>query len=325
MLNLRQIIGLIAAASVADGAGFRRDGLRVKFGWSSALENVDYFFKIPRTLMEAEAEGWRRTNREGLMAELRMYCTPGRNVCPMYDVGGFIAGLQIGFPKDDFESQVQKPQAKMMSWRALANFGEPTKDFWHLPQYYVTEESLKAGSGPQIENGATLQEGGVWVYGPDVKLMRIPTTEAELNNTIFKKQNCIPNMGTHYYYNLTKDTKCEDIWPWFALVSEGELIGTGFFMFGRLVKQSDFRKWFENGPFTKESVKLTVPDAPKCLYDWAEYGILSLHIYYVDKPWNIRCKDGDSLKQSPVMDRLLFNGYRYAKAISDNVKKMFGG
>lgn len=43
------------------------------------------------------------------------------------------------FPKDDFESQVQKPQSKMLSWRALANFGEPTKDFWHLPQYYVTE------------------------------------------------------------------------------------------------------------------------------------------------------------------------------------------
>lgn len=68
----------------------------MKFGWSSALENVDYFFKIPRTLMEAEAEGWRRTNREGLMAELRMYCTPGTNVCPLYDVGGFVAGLQIG-------------------------------------------------------------------------------------------------------------------------------------------------------------------------------------------------------------------------------------
>lgn len=59
---------------------------------------------------------------------------------------------------------------------------------------YVTE-SLKAGAGPTIENGATLQDGGVWVQGLDSRLMRIPSTEAELNSTDFKKQNCIPNMG----------------------------------------------------------------------------------------------------------------------------------
>lgn len=32
----------------------------------------------------------------------------------------------------------------------------------------------------------------------DGRLMRIPSTEAELNSTAFKKQNCIPNMGKNF-------------------------------------------------------------------------------------------------------------------------------
>lgn len=54
---------------------------------------------------------------------------------------------------------------------------------------------MKAGAGPQLENGETLQDGAVWVKGQDGVLLRVPSTEQELNTTAFKKQNCIPNMG----------------------------------------------------------------------------------------------------------------------------------
>lgn len=68
----------------------------VKFGWSDALADMEYFFTIPRTIHEAEGEGWHRSERpKGPMKELRMYCPPGRIVCPLYDTAGFIAGLQI--------------------------------------------------------------------------------------------------------------------------------------------------------------------------------------------------------------------------------------
>ena len=74
-----------------------------------------------------------------------------------------------------------------------------------INKYFVFSiESLKAGAGPQVENGATLQDGGVWVAGHDKRLMRIPSTEAELNSTAFKKQNCIPNMGK---FHKLKDIK----------------------------------------------------------------------------------------------------------------------
>lgn len=72
--------------------------------------------------------------------------------------------------------------------------------FEYLSKHKICQisESLKAGAGPQVENGATLQDGGVWVNDLDGQLMRIPSTEAELNTTLFKKQNCIPNMGMYY-------------------------------------------------------------------------------------------------------------------------------
>ncbi|CAH2240460.1 jg26338, partial [Pararge aegeria aegeria] len=70
-----------------------------KFGWSDALANKEYFHKIPRTLVQAESEGWRRTERpKGPLEELRLYCSPGKYVCPLYDPSGFVAGIQLAIP-----------------------------------------------------------------------------------------------------------------------------------------------------------------------------------------------------------------------------------
>ncbi|XP_028176480.1 uncharacterized protein LOC114364499 isoform X3 [Ostrinia furnacalis] len=321
---MKAFLVLLAAVSVA--SGLKYTGLRAKFGWSDALADTDYFFKIPRTINEAESSGWKRIERPpGPLPELRMYCPPGRAVCPLFDTAGFVAGLQIALPVDDYESLAIKPEKKFVKWNAPAVEGEPAKQYWTLTQFYVSQDSLKAGSGPQVENGETLQDGGVWVTGLDGKLLKIPISEAELNTTAYKRQNCVPNMGTHYYYNMTEQMKCEDLLPWFALTTNGELLGTGFMMFGKLATQKP-RHWFEIPPSRSEVAEITIPYAPKCLEEWGtSYGILSLHIYYIDDPWNIRCKNGDSVKPAPVMGRLMLNGYRYANQVADEVKRLFSG
>ncbi|KAJ8724093.1 hypothetical protein PYW07_008073 [Mythimna separata] len=302
------------------------DGLRVKFGWSDALADMEYFFTIPRTISDVENEGWQRTERPpGPLPELRMYCPPGRIVCPLYDTAGFVAGLMVALPVDEFNSPPIKPEKKFIKWSAKASEGEPAREYWTATQYFVSAESLKAGAGPQVENGATLQDGGVWVAGHDNRLMRVPSTEAELNSTAFKKQNCVPNMGTHYYYNMTKDLRCEDLLPWFAMTTDGDLVGTGFQIIGRLPKQKR-RNWFEDIPNPKQGIEVAIPYAPDCLGDWADkYGIVSMHIYFVNEPWNINCKNGDSIKPAPALDRIMLNGYRYANKVSDEFIKLFSG
>ncbi|KAJ0173787.1 hypothetical protein K1T71_010936 [Dendrolimus kikuchii] len=325
MINIMEkIVFLIALATLV--CGIQYDGLRVKFGWSDALADMEYFFKIPRTISEAESEGWRRTERPpGPLKELRMYCPPGRYVCSLYDTAGFVAGLQIAIPVDEFESPL-KPEGRFVKWHAAASEGEPAKDYWSATQYYVSEESLKAGAGPQIENGNTLQDGGVWVTGMDGRLMRIPSTEAELNTTAYKKQNCIPNMGTHYYYNMTKDLNCDHLMPWFATVTESDLVATGYQTIGRMNKPKKARSWFDDISAPAKSTRMTLPFAPDCLVDMVDkYGVLSIHIYYINEPWTIRCKSGDSAQPAPALDRLMLNGVRYATQISDEVYKLFSG
>ncbi|KAL4705608.1 hypothetical protein ACJJTC_012855 [Scirpophaga incertulas] len=320
---MKALIFFLAIASVATGVKY--DGLRVKFGWSDALADKEYFFKIPRTITDAEAAGWKRTERPaGPLPELKMYCPVGRGVCPLFDSAGFVAGLQLALPVDEFLSPVD-PEQKMVIWRAPAMGGEPAKDYWTITQYYVSEGSLKAGSGPQVENGQTLQDGGVWIMGPSGKLEKIPISEAQLNTTAFVRQNCIPNMGTHYYYKMSRALKCEDVLPWFALTNQQELIGTGFMIFGMLAPQTP-RHWFEIPPSEEQLGQVIIPDAPRCLGETAgAHGIITLHIYYIDDPWNIRCKTGDSVKPAPVLDRLLLNSYRYASQVKDEVKRLFSG
>ncbi|XP_026735060.1 uncharacterized protein LOC113498978 isoform X1 [Trichoplusia ni] len=321
------VLSLVAAA-----CGIQYDGLRVKFGWSDALADMEYFFSIPRTISEVETEGWTRTERPpGPLPELRMYCPPGRTVCPLYDTAGFVAGLMIALPVDEYDSPPVKPEKKFVKWSAPASEGEPARDYWTATQYFVSEdhvisiESLKAGAGPTLESGATLQDGGVWVAGHDKRLMRIPSTEAELNSTTFKKQNCIPNMGIHYYYNMTKDLNCEELLPWFALTTQGDLVGTGFQVIGRLPKPKH-RNWFESFENLKQGIKVAIPNSPDCLGDWADkYGLISMHIYFVKDPWNIKCWAGDSIQAAPTIDRLLLNGYRFANKITDEVYKIFTG
>lgn len=62
--------------------------------------------------------------------------------------------------------------------------------------------------------------------------------------------------GIHYYYNMTKDLNCEELLPWFALTTQGDLVGTGFQVIGRLPKPKH-RNWFESFENLKQGIKVT--------------------------------------------------------------------
>ncbi|XP_032521368.2 uncharacterized protein LOC116773093 [Danaus plexippus] len=315
---------LVILATLSFSSGMQYNGLRVKFGWSDALADKEYFFNIPRILSQAESDGWRRMERPpGPLPELRLYCPVGRAVCPLYDPSGFVAGLQLAFPVDEIITPSFKPDKRFTKWSVPASDGEPAREYWTITQFLVSEESLKAGAGPQVENGATLQDGGVWVKDLEGQYIRIPSTEAELNTTQFKKQNCIPNMGTHYYYNMSRETSCENLLPWFALTTRGYLVGVGFQVVGKLTKPTVGRDWFEVVN-SRQAVKTVAPFAPECLLKLSDnYPILSLHIYYIDKPWTVKCRSGDSIAPASPLDRLLLNGQRYTTVVVDELKKIF--
>ncbi|KAJ2942055.1 hypothetical protein O0L34_g10973 [Tuta absoluta] len=301
---------VLSALAVALGA-HNYNALRVKYGFSGAGgADVDYFYTIPRTAREAEVAGWKQFIKpyDSKINGLFMYCLNNLEICSLYNQKGFVTGLQISIPQDKIELVPNMAELKMKPWQAPAAFGEPAKLYWTLPIVFASEESLKTGALPTIENGQILQDGGVWVHGlNNIDMIKMPTSEAELQKTAFKKQNCVPAQGTHYQYNLTPNMKCEDFLPFFGLVHDGQLIGSGFLFFGKFTKNQTNRAWFENPTPARETTIWAQPLAPQCFYDWAEkYHQIAVHIYYIEDPWNIKCKESDSIRKTPksIMEKI---------------------
>lgn len=57
---------------------------------------------------------------------------------------------------------------------------------------------------------------------------------------------------------MTRNLNCDDLMPWFALVSEGELVGTGFQTIGRKNKPKKARNWFDDLPGVEKSTRVGI-------------------------------------------------------------------
>ncbi|KAJ2942054.1 hypothetical protein O0L34_g10972 [Tuta absoluta] len=304
----RTLFLVLSALAVALGASY--NGLRVKYGPLEASADKNYFFNIPRTRLEAEQNGWTQFIQpyDSKITGVYMYCFDNFLICPLYNFQGFVTGLQVSVPYEDFVPAPNTLESRMKLWQAPSAFGDSAKIYWTRPLVFASEETLKSGAGPSPANGKTLQDGGIWVHGLDENLIKMPTTEAELLERNFTKENCVSKQGTHYHYKMSTEMACENYLPYFGLVNGGKLVGTGFFLFGKLTKQQHNRVWFEDLRPYRETTLYSTPIAPKCYYDWAEnYGVLAVHIYYIDEPWTITCGNSDSVvKVAPaVLDKII--------------------
>jgi len=310
---MKVFVGLVVVALICAANGIRLDGFRAKHAWSSALKDTESFFDIPRNVKDAEAAGFlpvARATENGMEVSMRCLQNDVR-VCPLYDKAGYIAGMQIAIPMKDLDGIPYDISTKMVLKTIQGD------DYWTTSHYIVSQETLNSGGrhGPLDETVQFL-----WVQNGH-QLMQIPTSESELSSTLFKKQNCIPNMGTHYYYNMTEELDCNKLFSYFPLVKEGRVIGLGWQIIGKTTERD--RPWFESPP--ARAVEMTIPSAPPCLQDWAKtYEVTSLHMYYIDTPWKIKCEDSDSLQPMSVVDKFLLTSTRYTGKVIDGAKKIFG-
>ncbi|CAH2045903.1 unnamed protein product, partial [Iphiclides podalirius] len=267
-------------------------GLRVKFS-VGLRPGTDFFFPIPRTLEAAESEGWSAVARPtGPLPSLTMYCPDDRVVCALFDDDGNVAGLQISMSKDDISgSALDWITQGFTEWTATTAAGE-TKEFWSIQQYFVSDATLNMSKEDRIRafERSLMREGAVWVSGFNGELMKISNKADDIADSVFTRQACIPWMGRHYYYNMTSETTCtaDTLLPWFPIVHSDELIAMGLIMHGQNSAKDGGRDWYERP--SKIAVQAIVPDGPECLYNMASTpGIVTMHIYYVEKPWFIGC------------------------------------
>ncbi|CAK1552354.1 unnamed protein product [Leptosia nina] len=284
---------LVAFAFACSAEGALRRGLRVKFNVGLGV-GTDFFFDVPRTVLSAIFDGWSVTQGEANLpnSNLTMYCHPERVLCSFFDSTDRIAGLQIALDQSEFSDALFDWRVQGFSeWRPPVTFGQRRRTYWTTQIFFVSPgASSLTVYDARNDFVDVIRENKLFVTGINKELLVIPGDEADIKSSIFTEQACIPWMGRHYYYNMSESTPCtsEGIYPWFPLYNSAKLEGVGFLVAGKLQLVSGRRDWFERPP--ELAVRAIVPRGPQCLYDLSrETGVVTMHIYFTDQPWQIGC------------------------------------
>jgi len=191
----------------------------------------------------------------------------------LYDVNGYIAGVQTCIPK----SALDVPPALLN--HPYVDDG----DCWALTAYFVdpeiicttgrnAQQFLEQGTGDRvvIQNNSDATVGN-W---------RVPMTEEGNDGTLWIKGKCLWTMGMHYWYNSRTDMDCKEWFPFFMLYNKGKLNAFGFAP-GALWKLSDR---YEH-PTNFQAKSCCLQPFPDCFYTAPEFATANtMHVYLTDSP-----------------------------------------
>jgi len=280
---------LASVAALAGPASARQDGpankLSVTFSIFPDPWHSFSFYTIPRTLHEAidsefELTGARSTSTLGVL----VYCRKNDyRVCPLYDVQGSVAGIMVSVAKSEFEKSKVPIDIENDEFWYKQKVGDV--DVYSTATFFVSGGILGSGGRPIDDNTPTAPDG-LYIHRTG-GLLHVGGDEKQALQNDFHKQACFRGMGLHYFQGLTKTSQCEENKPYFMLFDPQtkQLNGFGITQFGKV---SQGRGWFETPPAL--IVKKIAPDSPPCLTEWTKkYGIFTIHVFFVDKPWKTRC------------------------------------
>ncbi|XP_077538751.1 uncharacterized protein LOC144151535 [Haemaphysalis longicornis] len=256
------------------------DDLRVTWGMRNWKAGA--FAQMPLTAKQAEDVGFVRLNDRcaGTFHGYRFIKDEDPSVVLLYDVNGIIAGLQSGF-------HVQNSRTHPRMGYLMDYLGGKYLQF--LTVYFIPPE-LICTRGRSLRE---LEEEGI---GSNVYLQRkeealsclvtAPRYDDDLRNSLWVREACYPGMGRHYFWNITEDMPCEQLFPVYVTFYRGEIVSFGFLH--SLAPPSSGR--FER--VIKENIGTYLLRPPKCLEkELTTPGtrFSSLHVYLVSKPWEVTC------------------------------------
>ncbi|CAG5115666.1 unnamed protein product [Candidula unifasciata] len=118
------------------------------------------------------------------------------------------------------------------------------------------------GTNLYIQNGTT----------PESSIL-IPSTLSEAQQSAWSQGQCIPYMGIHFYYNITFDMSCDQLFPVVILYNKGQL-NTFAWMFLSVFQD----KRYEVSP--KKVFPFFISPVPKCM-DSFDF-LTTQHVYLTD-------------------------------------------
>jgi len=248
----------------------------------------DAFKDRPRTATDAEAAGWQLIDScNGVWLGSRYGDPADPSLVMIYDVAGYIAGVQSGLRLADCDLSVN-PVDTMDAYQTL----ESDSDFFGEPVYFTTvyfsdpavicnggrtEEDFQAdGTGDRL----TMQLGAT----PDTTMDVPLTQEAADADSVWYDHYCFVAMGDHYLqFDYTPDQACTDPLPLQLIFNEGVLNG---FVWQHIATLPG-TKW-EHPDIN--AIGVIVDRPPTCIPELIAYpGLSTMHHFFYDTPWLTVC------------------------------------
>ncbi|XP_060068306.1 uncharacterized protein LOC132548456 [Ylistrum balloti] len=255
--------------------------------WEALTLRYGQWEKLPRMSHEAERQGYIRQNdicKTNSVSKYHGFLYKQKDdtkILPIYDLDGWIAGIQTMIPGNmkGFNTRndsIPLPPIDVMPPIMIGDIIDG------IQMYTVTAyfKHPKLICNPIARIGITLGKGLYIQMGSDpVTMYQQIAMHAKDLSPIWRPGSCIPNMGLHYFRNLSKDLPCEKIYPVFLMYdNEGKLGAFGWSFQGKPMDVSSSKiSWFRMTPQTYAFV-FDTRVLPTCMFH-DDFRIFGIHIW----------------------------------------------
>lgn len=223
---MKLLVCLALVYSVAASPAW--NDLKTTWGVNPLFSKWD-FASLPRTVADARSQGWTLKDNGCadstlLYAGSRYWISQDPAVFLIYDVNGFIAGIQTAIDQTGPNKYVPSAQNNMHPLMVTATLA-------HLSAYFVNPAIICNGGRTASDYANQGTGTGLWIQNgtriPE-DTIQIPMAEEDMGATKWTDGHCFYTMGQHYWFNVRKDMSCDEFYPFFILYNSGKLNGFGF-------------------------------------------------------------------------------------------------
>ncbi|RUS88544.1 hypothetical protein EGW08_003720, partial [Elysia chlorotica] len=191
------------------------------------------------------------------------------SVTLLYDVNGFIAGIQHGSSREVY-GNLGFPSVKLQPPFNLVD------NRYVLTAYFVDPSTICTSGRTQADFDSDGTGTGLWIQNgstPD-QVTQVPYYQTGLSGTNWTEGKCFISMGKHYWYNVHPDTECDAFFPVFTLYNGGILEAFGWAFL------ADLSSSFYEHPTRYSAFMKVVPDCIRNLTG----RFSTMHIFFTYAP-----------------------------------------
>lgn len=274
-LEVFVLVSLVAAGNAFLFGDPDWNNLRVT--WSPNPFGTYGFNAMPRTVDDAKAQGFVLETGCGAHGIAGQRYVKGRDyaLVLLYDRNGYIAGIQIGVPKNE---SAGFPPTKQVNHPFV-----PIGNMYFLTAYFTDPATICSNGRTSQQFTAEGTGNSLYIQNgtdPVADSLKMPMTPTDADKTRWTRGYCFVTMGLHYWYDVSTDMSCDDFFPVFLLYNHGKLNA-----FGWAIGTAMSSPHMEHP--TSDVIKQFVQPVPTCLVQKPH--LSTMHIYMTNLPLADTC------------------------------------